>query len=127
MIQGLIIKDLHFVGENDRGTTYEFENSRRGVQTLGLRKAGSINGRHYHEGKSNTKNPEIFILMHGRMEVHARNLMTKEEMTTIIDSPKILEIHPMVWHEIKAITDIVFIELNSIKEHAADTVFGTEV
>ena len=115
------ISELHFVGENERGTTYEFKNKRIGVQLLGLRKAGSVNGRHYHAGRSIGKNPEVFILLSGEIELFARNLLTKEEIREEIKSPKIIEIEAFVWHEIKAITDIVFIEFNSIEEHAGDT------
>jgi hypothetical protein len=121
MIEGILIKGLNFIGESDRGKTYEFENSRKGIQTLGLRKAGSINGRHFHEGKSETKNPEIFILLNGTIELYARNLENGREMSSEIQAPVELHIHPNIWHEIKAINDIVFIELNSIAEHAADT------
>jgi len=120
-MKGIEIKDLHFVGENDRGTTHEYENPRPGVQMLGYRKAGSINGNHYHEGKSSSKKPEVFILLNGNIELYAKNMETGEETTTTLFGPKQLEISPNVWHVITTITDIVFIELNSIAEHAADT------
>ena len=123
---GINISDLRFVGENERGATYEFFNSRAGDQVLGLRKAGSVNGKHYHAGKSEGKNPEIFILLRGEIELYARNLINKEEIRQEINGPKILEIHAYVWHEIKALTDIVFIELNSIEEHASDTEYDAE-
>jgi len=125
-MEGIKISDLHFVGENDRGATYEFDNLRTGTQTLGMRNAGSINGRHYHAGNSASKAPEIFILMKGSLELYARNLQTGEELTAIMNGPARLEIAPYVWHVITAITDIVFIELNSIAEHAADTYYDQE-
>jgi dTDP-4-dehydrorhamnose 3,5-epimerase-like enzyme len=127
MISGIKVQDLRFIGESDRGSTYEFDCDRKGPFTVGFRKAGSVNGRHYHEGLSEQKNPEIFILLSGTMDVYAKNLLTGEEMRNAYHAPIQLEIHPNVWHEIVAVTDITFIELNSIAEHSKDTKYAADL
>ena len=127
MINGIKVQDLRFIGESDRGSTYEFDCDRQGPFTIGFRKAGSVNGRHYHEGRSSQKGPEVFILLHGTMDVYARNLQTGEEMRNAYQAPVQLEISPNVWHEIVAVTDITFIELNSIAEHSKDTKYAADL
>ena len=56
MIKATIIKPA---GSDERGFTAEVEQERTGTHLIVFRKAGSISGRHYHKGLSNTKNPEI--------------------------------------------------------------------
>lgn len=127
MISGIKVQDLRFIGESDRGSTYEFDCDRQGPFTIGFRKAGSVNGRHYHEGVSPQKDPEVFILLHGTMDVYARNLLNGEEMRSAYHAPVQLEIYPNIWHEIVAVTDITFVELNSIAEHSKDTKYNAEL
>ena len=118
---GVLITPLSLISETEKGATFHFQNDRTGEFMLGQRHAGSINGRHYHEGKSATKNPEVFILLRGEMELYAKNLMTGEELRKIVTKPSRVEFSPNVWHEIVALTDITFIELNALQEHIDDT------
>lgn len=126
-MQGIKIQALHKIGENEKGATFSFNNlERNGDLVCGYRKAGSISGRHYHEGNSPQKNPELFIILHGEAELYARNLHTAEEIRETIKEPSLIEIHPFVWHEVKALTDFVFIELNTMQQHADDTIYALD-
>jgi mannose-6-phosphate isomerase-like protein (cupin superfamily) len=121
-MQGIKIQPLYKIGENEKGATFSFDNPcRNGDLVCGYRKAGSISGRHYHEGKTHQKNPEIFIILNGEAELYAKNLNTAEEIRETIKEPSFIEIYPFVWHEVKALTDFVFIELNTMQQHADDT------
>ncbi|MDZ4838405.1 MAG: hypothetical protein SGJ04_00205 [Bacteroidota bacterium] len=120
-MQGIDIIALKHISTTEKGGTYEFESNRIGTMVLGRRNAQTVNGRHYHSGISVTKNPEVFILLSGTIELNAKNLLTDEIFSLIIKEPIQINIHPYVWHEIIANTEIVFIELNSLQEHIDDT------
>lgn len=124
-MKGINIQPLCKIGENEKGATFSFNNlSRNGDLICGYRKAESISGRHYHEGKSPGKNPEVFIILQGEAELYAKNLQTDEEIRMEIKEPSFIEIYPFIWHEVKAITDFVFLELNTIEQHADDTKYA---
>src|SRR5690606_892369 len=101
--------------------TFEYFHERYGLHLIVFRKAGTISGRHYHKGLSMTKNPEILILCQGKIQLNWRNPNSRKLDTLLIDAPKKIEIAAFVWHEVIAITDCCFIELNSVSEHSADT------
>lgn len=124
MIEGVVISPLNKAGENDNGSTYTFESNRMGELMLGYRKAGSVSGRHWHEGYSVQKNPEILLLLQGEARLTVRNIFTKQGASEHIKAPCRVEIYPNVWHAIEAVTDITFLELNSISQHASDTKYG---
>jgi dTDP-4-dehydrorhamnose 3,5-epimerase-like enzyme len=86
-------------------------------------KAGSVRGRHYHKGLSLTKNPEILILLSGELSFSWREVMTTEESKEIVKGPARIEIFPYTWHELVAINDCSFLELNSLSEHVADVFY----
>jgi dTDP-4-dehydrorhamnose 3,5-epimerase-like enzyme len=117
----ITVTPLDKIGSDERGYTYEYFHERYGRHLICFRKAGSVSGRHYHKGLSLTKNPEIIILLHGELSVNYRNVNDTTVVTTKIEGPVKIEIPPYVWHEFISITDCVFIELNSLSEHQADT------
>jgi dTDP-4-dehydrorhamnose 3,5-epimerase-like enzyme len=119
------IKPLQHKNTDDRGSTYTFDNQRAGECIMAYRKAGSISGRHYHEGKSPQKNPEILILISGQFKLLAIHMQTYRQTEYVVEAPVEVIIQPFVWHEITALTDIYFIELNSIAQHAADTFYNS--
>lgn len=117
----ITITPLDKIGSDDRGYTYEYFHERYGRHLICFRKAESVSGRHYHTGASLTKNPEIVILAHGTLMLNYRKVNSKELMNTLVEGPAKIEILPYVWHEMIALTDCAFIELNSLSEHEADT------
>lgn len=115
------VTPLDKIASDDRGYTHEYFHERYGRHLICFRKAESVSGRHYHTGTSLTKDPEIVILAHGTMMLNYRKVNSKELMNTLVEAPAKIEILPYVWHEMIALTDCTFIELNSLSEHEADT------
>ena len=106
---------------DERGALHYFSTNRTGEFLLVYRKAGTISGQHYHKGKSAGKNPEEMLLVQGRLTMNWKNLNTEEKGSLTIEAPSRVIIEANVWHEVKALTDIIFIELNSLVEGSEDT------
>jgi dTDP-4-dehydrorhamnose 3,5-epimerase-like enzyme len=106
---------------DERGALHYFSTDRSGEFLLVYRKAGTISGQHFHKGNSAGKNPEEMLLVQGSLTMNWRNLNTEEKGSLTIESPSRVIIEANVWHEVKALTDIIFIELNSLAEGSEDT------
>ena len=116
---------LETVGNNDKGQTLALPQMIRDRGMLSaFRYAGSINGKHFHKGLRPEKDPEILILLSGTAELFFQNLLTDQSETQHLSSPSAIHIYPWIWHELKAITDIQFVELNSLKAHEHDTFYS---
>ena len=106
---------------DERGALHYFSTNRTGEFLLVYRKAGTISGQHYHKGKSPGKNPEEMLLVQGSIHMEWKNLLTEAKGNLTIEAPSKVIIEANVWHEVKALTDIIFIELNSLAEGSEDT------
>lgn len=106
---------------DDRGALHYFSTDRTGEFLLVYRNAGTISGQHYHNGLSIGKNPEEMLLLQGEIILNWKDIQTQTIGTLNIKSPSRVIIPAKIWHEVKAITDIVFIELNSLKDGSEDT------
>jgi dTDP-4-dehydrorhamnose 3,5-epimerase-like enzyme len=106
---------------DERGALHYFSTNRTGEFLLVYRNAGTISGQHYHKGKSPGKNPEEMLLVQGSIHMEWKNLLTEEKGNLTIEAPSRVIIEANVWHEVKALTDIIFIELNSLVEGSEDT------
>jgi dTDP-4-dehydrorhamnose 3,5-epimerase-like enzyme len=106
---------------DERGALHYFSTNRTGEFLLVYRKAGTISGQHYHKGNSAGKNPEEMLLVQGSLTMNWKNLETNASDTIKIKAPSRVIIEANVWHEVKALTDIIFIELNSLAEGSEDT------
>ncbi len=106
---------------DERGALHYFATDRTGEFLLVYRKAGTVSGQHYHKGISAGKNPEDMLLVQGKADLHWKHLETKEEKTIQLVAPIRVQIPANIWHELTAITDIVFIELNSLSDGSEDT------
>jgi tellurite resistance-related uncharacterized protein len=106
---------------DERGALHYFNTNRTGEFLLVYRKAGTISGQHYHKGKSPGKNPEEMLLVQGAIQMEWKNLLTEENGTLTIEAPSRVIIEANVWHQVKAMTDIIFLELNSLAEGSEDT------
>jgi len=106
---------------DERGALHYFSTNRTGEFLLVYRKAGTISGQHYHKGNSAGKNPEEMLLVQGSLTMNWKNLNTEEKGSLTIEAPSRVIIEANVWHEVKALTDIIFIELNSLVEGSEDT------
>ena len=128
----ITIKPLEEIGKDERGATFVFDTDRSGQLIVGHRKAGTINGRHYHKGAAASKNPEELVLMQGRITLNWRTVERDplgdrfgEGPATSgsfdITGPAQIWIPAYVWHEILAQTDFVMLELNAAADGKMDT------
>jgi tellurite resistance-related uncharacterized protein len=115
------VSKIELKSMDERGALHYFSTDRTGEFLLVYRKARTISGQHYHKGKSAGKNPEELILVQGSINMNWKNLGTEEQGTLTIEAPSRVIIEANVWHEVKALTDIIFIELNSLVEGSEDT------
>ena len=106
---------------DERGALHYFATDRTGEFLLVYRNEGTVSGQHYHKGISAGKNPEDMLLVQGKANLHWKDLETNEEKTIELIAPTRVKIPANIWHELTAITDIVFIELNSLKDGSEDT------
>jgi hypothetical protein len=106
---------------DERGALHYFSTDRTGEFLLVYRHAGTVSGQHYHKGLSVGKNPEDMLLVQGKANLNWMNLETKEKQTIELIAPIRVKIPANIWHELNAITDIVFIELNSLSDGSEDT------
>lgn len=116
------ITPLVLMGADDRGSGYFWDCNRTGNFVVCYRNAGSSSGQHYHEGKRDNKNPEIMYLFTGKAAIHwcakDGDTITVSEVT----APARVEIPINIWHQLIAITDCCFIEMNSLEDVQQDSV-----
>ncbi|MBU0460585.1 MAG: hypothetical protein KJ597_05410 [Nanoarchaeota archaeon] len=119
------IKSYH---QSEEGESFTVNNEGRPTISILKRNKGSISGEHYHIGKTKSKNPEVFVLLSGKIEVYVEDLKTKESKTVIIEENTRFEIPPYVYHVVKALTDFIALEFNVNEEdNKADLVKGKEI
>ena len=117
----ITVTPLHLIGANERGATYTLLADHAGDFIFGTRKKGSINGQHYHKGLVPVKDPEIFYLLSGSINIRLKHVETGEEAELQAEGPCRILFPRLIWHEVEALTDISFLECNSLEEHAMDT------
>ncbi|MBC8495122.1 hypothetical protein H8D36_03145 [archaeon] len=123
-MEGVEIIDLEVVKEQERGSIYQFDNRDSSKLLLVKRKKGTISGAHYHTGKSPLKDPETVVILDGEAEFILKNVKTKEEFRKVYNKPTMFKLAPFIFHEIRAHTDIVLIDMNSIDDDKGDTIKG---
>ncbi len=113
---------LSLIGEDNRGQTFQIENNRSGDYILAYRKAGSSSGRHYHTGKADYKNPEILYLLSGEAKIRWRRITESEVKERVVHAPVKVIFPIYIWHELVAITDCSFWEMNALRDVQKDSV-----
>lgn len=115
------VQPIEVKAVDERGALHYFTTDRTGEFLLVYRNAGTVSGQHYHKGISAGKNPEDMLLVQGKADLYWKDLETKEEKTIQLIAPIRVKIPANIWHELTAISDIVYIELNSLSEGSEDT------
>lgn len=115
------INNYSHLGTDERGTTTEIELDRNGKVLSLFRKKDTVFGNHYHRGTQQTKNPEIFWVLHGELKFEYKHINESTWKETFVKSPSKIEIYPNVIHRLTALTDAYMLELNSLQEHIDDT------
>ena len=106
------IEDLKKLKENAEKVNYQFLVSGDKWMLVNLKK-GTVAGHHHHKGLVKTKNPEIAILIKGKIEYFLKDVNSNETTKFVVEAPKIIKINPNVYHELKALEDVSFIEPQS--------------
>jgi hypothetical protein len=60
------------------------------------------------------KDPETLVFLEGEFEIILKNIKTEETYTETFNRPVMFKISPFIYHEIKAITDIIMLDMNGI-------------
>ena len=118
-----LIKKISFskIGNDNRGITSTFKLCRKQDDFVFLtRKAGSISGNTYHKGLSQATSPKVFILLSGSVKFSYRKTDSKEVFEETINEQTIIEVSPSVTHQVEALTDVIFLEGNSIDDIVSD-------
>lgn len=112
--------------KDERGIVYDFTTRPSSYFIVLHRKKGTVSGNHYHKGTIQSKSPETFYLIKGTIELFVRDTVTGKEEQHILQEGTKFEISPYTYHEVKAVTDIILLELNTDKAdfsgYASDTV-----
>lgn len=116
------VEKLSLIGEDERGQTLHINNDRSGDFILAYRKAGSSSGRHYHTGRAAYKNPEILYLLSGEVRIRWRVLSDKKVTETTVVAPAKVVFPVNIWHELVAVTDCSFWEMNSLEDVQKDSI-----
>lgn len=125
-MEKVIISSLEMIGENQRGVTYSGKADGRNDFLVIRRHANTLNGCHFHKGKAKDKDPEVLYMMEGEAKLYCYDFLNGEEGNFTIKSFSRVEIFPYVWHELNALTDILFLEMNGLEAHKQDTFFETD-
>ncbi len=120
------INSIAMIGENERGVTYAATAESRDDFLIIHRNADTLNGCHYHKGSVEHKNPEILYMIKGEANLYCYDLISGEEENFTLKSYTHVEIYPYVWHELKAKSDIIFLEMNALEAHQKDTFYNLE-
>lgn len=114
---------LRLISTNEHASTYRIPLHGCQEGLLGMRKAGAWFGGHYHKGAQPNKSPEKLVLLQGEVKIFLRDVHSLEESEHTLMGPQEIHIKPNVWHKLLAISDVLFLEMNSLEEHVADTYY----
>jgi dTDP-4-dehydrorhamnose 3,5-epimerase-like enzyme len=115
------ISNIDLKAKDDRGSLHYFNTDRSGEFLLVYRHVGAVSGQHYHTGTSAYKNPEDMLLVQGQLMLKWKDLNSLEEGEIMVEAPSRVLIPAGIWHQTTAITDIIFVELNSLADGSEDT------
>ncbi len=117
------IEKIEPLKEDERGNAYEFPvRASKNIIVLNRHK-GSISGRHYHKGTTESKSPETFFLAKGKVRIFVKDVKTGEEEEYTVEENHKIYVPAMTYHEVHALTDIMLIEFNVEEvDYAKETV-----
>jgi hypothetical protein len=117
------IKQFNLISEDERGITAEFSLPRKQDNFVFItRKAASISGNTYHEGKTAATSPKLFLLLQGEIYFSYRKVGEKEKYRTRIIAPAVIEVAPYVTHNVEGVSDFILLEGNSLKDVLGDRI-----
>ncbi|CEK11469.1 hypothetical protein [Legionella hackeliae] len=115
------IREFKSIGDDERGVTQEFSIGKNQSEFLCItRKKDTISGNNYHLGIENSLSPKRFVLLTGCIELVYRQVDSHQKHSKVLKAPCIIAIKPKVIHAVKAITDILLLECNSLADIQKD-------
>lgn len=100
--------------DTPKGKTIEWCKKIPGLQVSAYyRKKGTRFAEHYHKGEDESKNPERFLLLSGKIEFTCSALDGSEQTTFTVNAGQEVLIYPEVVHSAVALEDSIFIEYRS--------------
>ncbi len=107
---GVEITDLVPATRNDKGTTLEWRRPNKAASqiTVYQRHNQQNFGGHYHRGQDPSKNPEILLLLAGRLKLTVENLAGDREEIVVEENQQIV-IQSNIAHWLEALTGRVTI------------------
>jgi quercetin dioxygenase-like cupin family protein len=103
------LEDLEKWKDRPEKTVYRYSVGGDRWVLIELRK-GCTAGEHYHKGLLASKNPEVNIVLKGKMEYFLRDVNSGKTQRLVVEAPKIVKIEPYVYHELKALEESFFLE-----------------
>lgn len=119
------IEPLLPFSQNEKGLTYGLNERSTSEFLLAIREKGAVFGGHYHEGTAKEKDPEILWMLSGSMKMWGTSVEGSKKEECLIEAPCRVEIYPQFIHYFEALEKCIFIELNSLEQHIADTKYPT--
>ncbi|MCT4617550.1 MAG: hypothetical protein N4A38_05075 [Candidatus Gracilibacteria bacterium] len=121
-MKGVVIEGLSLAKENEKMNILDFSSGDRNDFMLIKQNAGTVSGKHYHNGIEKNKNPEITLVISGKFELFCRDIKTQEEEKFLVTENTKISIYPEIYHEVRAISDIILLEYVSMAQAKNDTV-----
>lgn len=115
-MEGVEIKPLNQIGNDERGTTNTFSIRETENFVLIQRVKGSMSGNTYHKGISSNTNPKIFILLNGSIMFRYRHVKDTKHDKIHLSEPSLIYVYPYVTHSVEALEYIIMLECNSIED-----------
>lgn len=109
------------IGNDERGRTDSFCLPRMQDEFLFLtRRAGTISGNTYHQGKNLGTSPKTFLLLDGEIKFSYRHIEESEVIKQVIKAPAKIEVEPFITHQVEVLKDCILLECNSIANITED-------
>lgn len=118
------VEKMNSIGQDDRGSTFDFSVKGRENYIYIKRKAGTTSGNTYHKGANNATSPKTFVILSGELKFCFRHVQEKIPHSIIIREPCKIYVQPFVIHSVEALTDIHLLECNSINDIKSDRYFA---
>ncbi len=103
------IEDMEKWKDKPEKTVYKYDAYGKRWIYLILRQ-GCVAGEHYHKGIVDSKNPEINIILKGKVEYMFKDVRSGKTEKVMVDAPKIVKVEPYIYHELKAVEETILLE-----------------
>ncbi|MBU2897760.1 polysaccharide biosynthesis C-terminal domain-containing protein [Vibrio hepatarius] len=121
----ITVKPFNVISNDERGETKSFKVKDYGEFIYITRKKGSLCGNTYHKGQNEGTRLKTFVLLQGEVTVHYRHINSEKSESLKVIAPSVIEIEPLIVHNMHVENDIVILENNSINDIQEDVIRET--